>query len=285
MLILAIITCLFWLAVFIDSYIGMKKLDSLADVQPISYLGNPLVSIVVAAKNEAEHIEGSLRSQLKQTYKNIEWIVVNDRSTDQTAELIENLAKIDNRVKPIHITTLPNGWLGKNHALYQGYLKANGKYLLFTDGDVYFKEDTIEKSLTYFIDNNIDHLTLTPDMSVKPFWAKAFVTFFLFGFSYFKRPWKANDDKSKVAIGIGAFNLLSREAYEAVGTHQNIAMRPDDDLMLGVSIKKMGRKQRIVKGQSHLDVEWYPSLREAIIGLEKNTFAGLFIITSWSYLQ
>jgi glycosyltransferase involved in cell wall biosynthesis len=273
---LAIITSLFWFFIFVDALLGMKKLESLASVKTNHPLDTPLVSIIIAAKNEEKDIEASIKSQLNQTYKNIEWIVVNDRSTDHTGKLINELAQTDCRVKTIHIDTLPTGWLGKNHALYQGYLASTGDYILFTDGDVYFKEDTIAKALTYFTENKIDHLTLTPDMNVKPFWAKAFVTFFLFGFSYFKRPWKANDDNSKVAIGIGAFNLLSRSAYEAIGTHKNIAMRPDDDLMLGVSIKKLGRKQRIVRGQSHLDVEWYPSLKEAIIGLEKNTFAGLF---------
>lgn len=254
----------------------MRKLESLEDVRANTNVDKPLVSIIIAAKNEAKDIEGSIQSQLKQTYNNIEWIIVNDRSTDETGEIVNRLAEIDNRIKVIHINNLPNGWLGKNHALYKGYLASSGDYILFTDGDVYFKEDTVEKSITYFLEKDIDHLTLTPDMNVKPFWTKAFVTFFLFGFSYFKRPWRANNDKSKIAIGIGAFNLLSKKAYEAVGTHKSIAMRPDDDLMLGVSIKRIGGKQRIVKGQMHLDVEWYPSLKEAIIGLEKNTFAGLF---------
>jgi len=283
MLILAIITCLFWLVILFDAAIGMRKLESLDAVKNSDDLfkNGPQLSIIIAARNEATDIEASIRSQLQQTYKNIEWIVVNDRSTDKTGEIIDQLAKEDKRITPLHIKSLALGWLGKNHALYEGYLKANGDYFLFTDGDIYFEKATVAKALTYFIEKKIDHLTLTPNMNVKQFWTKAFVTFFLFGFSYFKRPWKANDDNSKVAIGIGAFNLLSRSAYEAIGTHKTIAMRPDDDLMLGVRIKHVGRRQRIVAGQSYLQVEWYPSLKEAIIGLEKNTFAGLF----YSYIM
>ncbi|RXJ04633.1 glycosyltransferase [Anaerobacillus alkaliphilus] len=275
-MILAIITCLFWLIVLIDAFLGMRKLESLTNVSEDLGGNTPLVSIIIAAKNEAKDIKKSVQSQLKQTYQNIEWIIVNDRSSDGTGKLIEELVQEDHRVRSIHIHELPSGWLGKNHALYQGYLVSKGDILLFTDGDVYFEKDTVVKSLSYLTKNNIDHLTLTPDMDVKPFWAKAFVTFFLFGFSYFKRPWRANDDQSPVAIGIGAYNMVTKEAYEAVGTHKSISMRPDDDLMLGVSIKKIGRKQRIVRGQSHLQVEWYSSLKEAIIGLEKNTFAGLY---------
>lgn len=278
MIILAIITCLFWLAVLVDATVGMRKLEKLEDVKTSDSikLTPPLVSIIVAARNEENDIEGSLHSQLQQTYKNIEWIVVNDRSTDRTGEIINQISTTDNRIHPIHIEQLDEGWLGKNHALYKGYLASKGDYLLFTDADVYYKPDTLEKALSYMTENQVDHLTLAPNMNVKRFWVKAFVTFFLFGFSYFKRPWKANDDKSKVAIGIGAFNLLRRDAYEEIGTHKVIRERPDDDLMLGIHIKSSGKKQRFVSGLEHLEVEWYATLKGALIGLEKNTFAGLY---------
>lgn len=278
MLILAMITVAFWVFVLIDACLGMRKLPKLDTVHENCELlhDGPLISIIVAARNEATDIEASLRSQLKQTYRNIEWVVVNDRSTDNTGKIIDQLAKQDPRITPIHIESLPNQWLGKNYALFKGYEKAKGDYLLFTDGDIYYKKETIAKALTFFIENKIHHLTLTPNMNVKSFWTKAFVTFFLFGFSYFKRPWQANNDKSKAAIGIGAFNMLSRCAYEKIGTHKKIAMRPDDDLMLGVKIKQNGMKQRVVNAIPFLEVAWYRTLKEAVIGLEKNTFAGLF---------
>ncbi|OLO25359.1 glycosyl transferase [Alkalihalophilus pseudofirmus] len=278
MLFLAIITCLFWLSVLVDATIGMRKLVKLEDVKvnKLDQNEQPLISIIVAGRNEEKDIEGSLLTQLQQSYKNIEWIVVNDRSTDRTGEIINTISLGDNRVRVIHIEELAEGWLGKNHALYKGYLASKGEFILFTDADVYYKKDTVEKAISYMIINDVDHLTLAPNMDVKRFWAKAFVTFFLFGFSYFKRPWKANDDQSKVAIGIGAFNLLKRRAYEDIGTHRSIRERPDDDLMLGIQIKKLGKKQRFVSALEHLDVEWYRTLKEAILGLEKNAFAGLY---------
>ncbi|WP_257008271.1 glycosyltransferase [Bacillus sp. FJAT-45350] len=276
--VLSYITCLFWIVILIDSAIGMRKLPKLENIKENKQLLNngPLLSVIVAARNEAGAIEESLRSQFRQTYQNIEWIVVNDRSTDETGAIIDRLSSEEPRMTPLHITSLDKGWLGKNHALYHGYQASKGDYLLFTDGDVMYEKDTIEKSITYTVENQIDHLTLSPNMNVERFWTKAFITFFLFGFSYFKRPWKANDDKNKAAIGIGAFNLVTREMYELIGTHEKIRERPDDDLMLGVQIKKSGGKQRLVTALSHLQVEWYPSLKEALIGLEKNTFAGLY---------
>ena len=118
-------------------------------------------------------------------------------------------------------------------------------------------------------------MTAAPDLSAKSFWLKAFVAFFLFGFSYYKRPWLANNPKSKTGIGIGAFNMITREAYKKIGTHEQIRMRPDDDLQLGAMVKQAGLRQRMVTALTLIEVEWYPSLREALAGLEKNTFAGL----------
>ncbi|MDX5473961.1 MAG: glycosyltransferase family 2 protein [Bacillaceae bacterium] len=280
MFILAIITCIFWLVVFLDATIGMRNIVRLESIPPNSTT-EPLISIIVAAKDEEKHIKESILSQLKQTYENIEWIIVNDRSTDKTGNIINKLASLDNRIKPVHVKELPKSWLGKNYALYKGFTESKGNYLLFTDADVIYDSTMISRAITYFQQEKLDHLTVAPNLKGSSFWTNAFISFFLFGFSYFKRPWKANDAKSKSAIGIGAFNLISREVYEEIGTHQSISMRPDDDLMLGLKVKQAGKKQNLALANDLLEVEWYSTLRSALIGLEKNTFAGLF----YSYLM
>ncbi|WP_280770813.1 glycosyltransferase [Salipaludibacillus daqingensis] len=278
MIYLAAVTCLLWVLVLIDASLGMKKMPRLEKIHMRDSLkgDSPLVSVIVAAKDEETKIEESLRSQFSQIYPRIEWIVVNDRSDDATGKIIDQLSLEESRMRSIHIKKLEKGWLGKNHALYQGYLASKGDYLLFTDADVMFHQDTLGKAVSYVLDYKVDHLTLAPKMDVKSYWTNAFVSFFMFGFSYFKRPWKTNDDKSNHALGIGAFNLIKKDVYEEIGTHKQIRIRPDDDLMLGVAIKKSGKKQRVAMALSHLKVEWYPSLKEALIGLEKNTFAGLY---------
>ncbi|MBM7622115.1 cellulose synthase/poly-beta-1,6-N-acetylglucosamine synthase-like glycosyltransferase [Bacillus tianshenii] len=283
MIYLAAFTCLFWLIVWVDASIGMNKITKLEQV-PIdrNILENgPLLSIIVAARDEEEHIKASLQSQFSQSYPNIEWIVVNDRSTDKTKIILDQMARTEPRMNVIHVSSLPSGWLGKNHALLQGFLASRGELILFTDADIYYEKDTITKALSYLHQEKLDHLTLAPNLKGKGYWTNAFVAFFLFGFSYFKRPWKSNDPKSKTAIGIGAFNLLTREAYLHAGTHEQLKMRPDDDLILGQEIKRAGKKQHLALAQANLSVEWYPSLKSALIGLEKNTFAGLF----YSYLM
>ncbi|RTE04408.1 glycosyltransferase [Paenibacillus whitsoniae] len=248
----------------------------------------PLVSVIIAAKEEEGSIQDTVRYLLSQNYPRLEIIAVNDRSMDRTGVKLDELRKwsegtsgIATPLRIIHITQLPQGWLGKNHALYQGYLQARGQYLLFTDADITFAPDTIADSIAYMQKEDVQHLTLTPTMTARGPLLRGFVHFFLFAFALFVRPWRANLESAREpGIGIGAFNLVKRTAYEAVGTHRAIALRPDDDLQLGIALKRAGFRQRLLSGKHLLRVEWYPSLREAIRGLEKNLFSGF----RYSYL-
>lgn len=262
-----------WTIFLLDGLFGLRKIDSLEKERSLDT--GPLLSVIVAARNEEKQIKESILSQLQQTYENVEWILVNDRSTDATGEIMDELTSQDPRISVIHISALPDGWLGKNHALYTGSRHATGKWLLFTDADVHFEKEAFAKALHYFESHGLDHLTAAPNLNANKFWLKTFVAFFLFGFSYFKRPWAANNPKSNIGTGIGAFNLVSNEAYKAFGTHEKVKMRPDDDLQLGMRMKRAGFRQRIVTALSLIEVEWYGSLKEAFVGLEKNTFAGL----------
>ncbi|CAG7646261.1 glycosyltransferase [Paenibacillus allorhizosphaerae] len=242
----------------------------------------PLVSVIVAAKEEEASITETVRHLLSQTYPRLEIIAVNDRSQDATGRKLDELRRwsegrsaIEVPLRVIHITALPSGWLGKNHALYQGYLQARGSYLLFTDADVLFEPGTIADAVRYMREEQADHLTLAPQMLVKGFWLRAFVYYFFFTFSLYIRPWRANDDlQHRHGMGIGAFNLLTRNAYERIGTHRAFALRPDDDLHLGRLIKAARLRQRLALASRHIAVEWYRSLSEAVRGLEKNLFSG-----------
>lgn len=262
-----------WSFFLLDASFGLRKIDKLENEEKLIH--GPLLSIIVAARNEEKHLENSIRSQLNQTYKRIEWILVNDRSTDATGEIMKRLKTEDSRIKVLQIDSLPSGWLGKNYAMYRGSLKAKGELLLFTDADVIYKKEAVAKGIAYVKKHQLDHLTVAPNLRAKSFWLRTFIAFFLFSFSYLKRPWLTNDDHSKKGMGIGAFNLVSKKAYEKFGTHKSIKMRPDDDLQLGIRMKQLGFHQRMVTGLKLLEVEWYGSLREALVGLEKNTFAGL----------
>ncbi|MCZ8515538.1 glycosyltransferase [Paenibacillus filicis] len=279
----ALISLTYWVLMLADTLRARQWMLKLPASDPgKTDSEQPIVSVIIAAKEEEASIADTVKHLLNQSYPRVEIIAVNDRSKDATGRKLDELRRwsegkrdIPIPLRIIHITSLPSGWLGKNHALYQGYLQARGSYLLFTDADIRFEPDTIRDAVQYMQQQHADHLTLAPRMISRGFWLKAFVQFFFFTFSLYVRPWRANDDfQHKHGMGVGAFNMLTRHAYERIGTHRAIALRPDDDLQLGMLVKQARLRQRLAAGTDHIAVEWYPSLREAVRGLEKNMFSG-----------
>lgn len=273
LLILAILTTLGLGVALVDFAIGYRRLRPLEQVAPSQ--NSPLVSIVAAARNEARGIEAALTSVLQLDYPALEVIVVDDRSTDETGAILDRLARLHPRLKVKHISALPEGWLGKNHALHVGAESASGGLLLFTDADVVFEPTTLRRAVGLMEREELDHLTAIPDVRVPGLALNAFVTAFGVFFLLYSRPWKARDPNSRHHIGVGAFNLIRSAVYRAIGTHRAIAMRPDDDLKLGKLVKKRGFRQDVVNGKDFIMVEWYSSVGGMIDGLMKNAFAGV----------
>ena len=270
---LAATTLLLLAGTLADFAIGYRQIRRLEDTPPASHL--PSLSIVVAARNEARGIEAAVRSLLAIDYPGVELIVVNDRSTDETGAILARLAREHPSLAVMTIGELPDGWLGKNHALFVGAERASGQILLFTDADVLFEPTTLRRAVAVIERDGLDHLAAIPEIEASGLALNAFVAAFGVFFSLYSRPWKARDPQSAHHIGIGAFNLVRAAAYYAAGTHRAIAMRPDDDLKLGKLIKKHGLRQDVVLGGSFILVEWYASIGELIDGLTKNTFAGI----------
>ena len=235
----------------------------------------PRVSVIVAARNEEKKIREALESLLKQDYANVEFIVVNDRSSDQTGAIVAEMGAADARLRVVNIAELPAGWLGKNYALDRGAEAASGELLLFTDADVVMDPSTVARAVSYLEAHARHHLAVMPTVRLPSLPLRLFCSTFGIFFSGYLRPWKAKDPRSRAFIGIGAFNLVTTEAYKKAGTHRAIAMRPDDDVKLGKILKKAGYRQEMVFGMGLVTVEWYSSLRELIEGLMKNFFAGL----------
>jgi hypothetical protein len=262
---LAAVTLLGLIVVAIEFARGNRSMRHLHSL-PLATV-TPKVSVIVAARNEARKIEPALQSLLRRNYPNIEFIVVNDRSDDETGQILDRIAGI----KVIHINGLPAGWLGKNHALHLGAQHATGEWLLFTDADVHMEPTAISRAMGYAT----DHLAVSPQITMPGTLLQMFGGAFTIFFGLYAKPWKARDPKSPRHIGIGAFNLVRAEVYRAIGGHTKIAMRPDDDMKLGKLIKKSGYRQDMLLGDGMLTVEWYSSLGELARGLEKNSFAGV----------
>ena len=274
LLILALVTLLGTLLITVELLWGERRLRPLRATPGDGPGPWPLVSIVVAVRNEERHLHAAVTSLLRLAYPAYELIVVDDRSDDRTPVILAELAAHFPQLKVLRIEMLPAGWLGKNHALWQGSCRAAGELLLFTDGDIIMEETVLSRAVNRLQSEGLDHLALTPRMTLPGTVLPILGLAFIFFFGIFTRPWRAADPKSPCHIGIGAFNLLRSSAYRAVGGHQTIALRPDDDLKLGKIIKRGGFRQNVAYAPEFLVVEWYASLGEAIRGLEKNTFAG-----------
>lgn len=261
-----------FVAISLDLLLGMSRLERLAALP--GYRGvAPLVSLVVAARNEERNVEAAARSLLAQRYSSLEIIAVEDRSTDRTGAILDALAAVEPRLSVIHLTTLPPGWLGKNYALSVGALAARGDWLLFADADVIMAPDSISRAVAYAERRGIDHLTILPDTLMPGLVLKAFVIVGILIFGMALRPWKARDPRSRHFVGVGAFNLVRASAYARAGGHEAIRLRPDDDIKLGKILKRSGARQDALKGQGMVAVEWYRTLGETIDGLMKNSFA------------
>lgn len=253
--------------------IGTNTIQKLIE-QSLTTL-HPKISIVVSAKDEEKKIASALEHFLALTYPHMEIIFLNDRSSDKTGSILDDFARKHPRLKVMHITSLPEGWMGKNHALFKGVQAASGQYILFSDADVLIAPDTLQKAMHYLQQEKIDYLSVIPEVTSKSFGMQIMMNFFSYHFSAFFKPWKvASKDKTSF-IGIGAFGLINREVYLSVGGHSALKLRPDEDLRLGQLVKLRGYKLGVLSGVGAVRVDWYDSLTEMILGMEKNAFAGM----------
>jgi glycosyltransferase involved in cell wall biosynthesis len=273
------ILALVWISRILDAAIGMP---SVADISTAEWdrkpSGNPRVSIIVPARNEEEDIERSLTRLLALDYDNYEVIAVNDRSTDRTGENMETVAgraSAHDRLRVIQHRELPAGWMGKPHAMWTAANAATGDWLLFTDADVLFKPDSLRRALTYAEAERADHVVLFPEMIMKQPGEFMMIAFFQTMFVFGHRPWKVADPKTKDHMGVGAFNLVRRSTYDAVGTYAALRMEVLDDMKLGKVVKNAGFAQRNVLGGDLISLRWAHGARGVIDNLTKNFFAVL----------
>jgi glycosyltransferase involved in cell wall biosynthesis len=275
-------TLLFWLAVIsllltivftLDIALGMRRMTHMGDIPPIQQKDLPKVSVIIPACNEAATIEPALRSVLAMDYADLEVIVVNDRSTDETGVVLHGIQKEYPHLQIHEISQLPKGWLGKNHALQHGAEHAQGEYLLFTDADIIMEKTSVSRAIGHMLENRLDHVSICFKNIAPGGLLNALFLEVGAGLLWLFKPWKAKDPNSKRYIGVGAFNLVKASAYSAIGRHRSIALHPIDDVMLGKVIKRHGFSQDCLLGHDFVQVKWYATVGEFIDGCMKNAFA------------
>ncbi len=256
-----------------DLFFGIRGMRRLSEVDPLKDREQPLVSVIIPACNEEEHIEQTIRAQLRQDYPHLEIIAINDRSSDATGAILEKLGKQYESLKILHIDDLPQGWMGKPHALQLGADAANGHYLLFTDGDILMDSTTIARAVEHMENEDLDHIALV-FRNISPGWLlNSLILDSSAALLQLFRPWRARKKNSKNFIGVGAFNMVRKQVYHAVGGHKPIRMHPIDDIMLGKNIKRDGYHQEGLLGMDLVTVPWYSDIRAMVNGLMKNAMA------------
>src|SRR3989442_11526796 len=199
-----------------------------------------VVSVVIPARNEEMMITRCLKSIAGQTHRNLEFVVVDDRSTDGTAELAASVVEGDGRGRMVHGEELPDGWGGKNWACHQGFRVSRGEWLLFVDSDSILARDAVERTLSHAKRNGKYALSVFPRGDLRGFWAKMVwpVLASVIRLLYPLR--SVNDSKGRSAVLFGAFILIKRGAYERIGGHEAVRSDFVEDKTIANNLKVKG---------------------------------------------
>ncbi|MBI1314972.1 glycosyltransferase [bacterium] len=234
----------------------------------------PSLSVIIAARDEESKIGVTLERLLSSDYPSLEIILANDRSRDRTGEIAAAIAERDSRLRVLTIDVLPDGWLGKTHALQLAAHQATGEYLLFSDGDIMFAPDALRLSLQYAVAKQLDHFCLMPSMETESWPECVLVSFFAMLFAFGTQPWFRRLRLPHAYYGVGAFNLVRRDTYERLGGHEPIRLDVLDDVKLGKLFFVNGASADYLVAGDAVTVRWQNSAWGVIRGLEKNAFAG-----------
>ncbi len=276
---------LFWLTYGLQTLFGAVQLPWLKSFDPAQDSDCPRISLIFAALNEEKTLPAALATLTAIDYPNLEIIAVNDRSEDATPRILNEFAATHPRLKVVHIKELAPGWLGKPHALQKAYEVSTGEWLLFTDADVRFHPDTLRRCATLIRLLAIDHLALFVGMEMVGFWEKVLVSFFGMFFNLATQPHQVSNPHSRAHVGVGAFQMARRTAYETAGTHRRLALEVLDDLKLGKMLKLGGFRSGVAVAPDSVSVRWHAGLNNLIRGVEKNFFAAAQYRLSWAILQ
>jgi len=248
----------------------------------------PFVSILVPARNEEGKIARCLESLLAQDYPNFELVVIDDRSTDRTGEIIGQIVAAelekgnDSRIKFVHGKDAPSGWIGKCNALAYAVGHASGDWFIFTDADTYHHPNSVRDAVSHAMDNKIDLLSFVPMQELGSFPELLFMPVLLSAFLLGDPFHTVNDPKAARAYAYGQYILTRRSSYLALGGHHSVRDEIVEDHALARVFKEKGYKIEIVDGKSLYSVRMYTDLESLWLGWSKNLYS--FLENRWQYL-
>ena len=235
-----------------DSFRLTPYLDKFENTSQVT----PKVSIILPARNEEDFISKCLDSLIDQDYKNYEIVVIDDSSEDATWKIISEYAKKQSKIIPVSARPKPEGWMGKNWACMEGYRKATGELLLFTDADTNHSKNVISFSVAHLISFNLDALSAIPKMLTLDFWTRITLpmisTFLHTRFSALN----VNNPSKKTGYFFGSFFIIKKKTYEEVGMHEGVKQEIIEDGALGKKVKESGYKMKMVRGEHLIEAVW-----------------------------
>jgi len=269
-----ILTLICWIVIY---FLACRDSQNILQARQAKTIATdfPPVSIIIPARNEEKALPTCLASLLNLDYPAWEVIVVDDHSTDQTSTIIKSFTPNHPNLKIIQSNDLPNGWTGKNWANYQGMQASTNEWLLFTDADTEFFPHALSSALAYAQDKGLDMLSLLPRSNMTNFWDRITLPI-IGGLIMAWCPFvKVNNPRSTIAGAVGAFILIKRKVYEAVGGHAAIRGKIVDDREFAILVKSSGYKFHLLNGTEIYRVLMYNNLKSLWEGWGKNLFLGM----------
>jgi len=251
------------IAVFAHAILKRSKLRPTDDESNSAEL--PRLSVIVAARNESDCIETCIRSLFRQHYANLEVVAVNDRSTDDTAQILDRLAvEFADRLRVLHVTALPAGWFGKPHALTQGVQVATGSVICFTDADCEFQmPGALRTTVAELSRRNLDFLSVAAKYTMTSIRESVAVPCCSEALLTWLRPERVEDPAWPDAFANGAFILVRRAPFEQIGGWGAVRQQISEDLQLARLAKRSGLRVGVVQGDGFYQTRSYRNFRES----------------------
>ncbi len=267
--------CAYWLAVLYLTIRITWKTPLLEAEQVPEREEWPKVSVIVTAHDGEENMRGSVAARLQDGYPDLEFILVDDRSSDATPRLMDELAAKDERVKTIHIHEVPGGWLAKVYAMQRGIEESSGEWLAFSDADASVNPGAMARAVSYCDSEQLDFLAVIPELYRSKTLTDSVSQVMLRIMLLAERVWKVEDANSSAAVGSPSFALVRRALLEEAGGFTELRMEPSQDEALARSVKAAGGRSGVVNGRGYVGSVFYRSLREAAVDMERSVYTSL----------
>jgi len=257
-----------WISLIFSMYKSFTKTPYLDKFENSSNQ-NPKVSIILPARNEEKFIGKCLESFVNQDYTNYEIMAIDDSSDDKTWEIIEKYAKKSDKVVAVKAESKPDGWMGKNWACMEGFKRATGDLLLFTDADTTYSKKVLSLAVAHLLSEKLDVITVIPRLlcldSITKITLPMLSTFLHSRYSALN----VNNPKKGIGYFFGSFFIIKKEIYEKIGTHEKVKHEIIEDGALGKITKESGFRLKMVRGEHLLDAVYSRSPQEMWNGLER----------------